>query len=109
MTRTAQAELELIAQNPDAPALNLPADGTSVASGSVLLTWDASPLAKTYSVEIATDNTFTNLVETATDLTGTNYQTAKLPASTTYYWRVSGSNGCGRGSFFSAIYFFNMV
>ena len=109
MTRTAQAELELIAQSPGAPSLNFPADGASVESGSVFLTWDAAALAETYSIEIATDSAFTNIIESATGLTETNYQTANLVMNQTYYWRVSGNNGCGEGVFSQTFSFFMLI
>ena len=99
MTRTTQAELKLITQNPSAPVLNLPTNGDIMEAGSVFLTWTASPMAETYSVQIATDDAFTNIVDSAVGLTETIYQTANLPPNTAYFWRVKGTNDCGSGSF----------
>ncbi|NHZ71670.1 MAG: S8 family serine peptidase [Aquificales bacterium] len=99
LTRTTQVGLELVFQNPVTPGLTLPLDGANVEPDTVLLTWEEAAQGQTYSVEIATDSAFTNIVEFVTELAEFHYQTETLSPNTTYYWRVGGSNDCGDGSF----------
>ncbi|MCB8917509.1 MAG: hypothetical protein H6666_06265 [Ardenticatenaceae bacterium] len=47
-----------------------------------------------YTIEIATDAAFTNIVESATVAT-TNYTSSGLGGNFTYYWRVTADNVCG--------------
>ena len=49
-----------------------------------------------YTIEIATDAAFTNIVESATVAT-TNYTSSGLGGNFTYYWRVTADNVCGAG------------
>ena len=59
--------------------------------------WDAVPDALTYTIEIATDINFNDVVESAT-VDSTSY-TAQSPltGSTQYFWRVTANNNCGTG------------
>src|SRR6185295_8612111 len=51
-----------------------------------------------YTIEIASDAGFTQIVDSAT-VTGTTYTTqVDLSPETQYYWRVSGANVCGEGA-----------
>ena len=62
-------------------------------------TWSAVPQAASYSIEVATDAAFTNVVASASGLTGTSYSGASLNTSTTYYWRLWADNTCGTGAY----------
>ncbi len=53
---------------------------------------------KTYTLEIATDAGFTNIVHTGTGITGTTYSGATLSTDTQYFWRVRAVNPCGPGT-----------
>lgn len=99
VTRTTQVGLDLVAQNPTIPALILPANETDVALNTLLLNWGEAAQAQTYSLEIATDSTFTNIVESVSGIVETQYKTESLLPHTTYYWRVRGLNACGIGEF----------
>jgi DNA-binding beta-propeller fold protein YncE len=86
------------ATSPTAPgdfALKAPLNGDPTVSATPLLTWDASPGAQTYTVEIATAPTFgATVVEQKTDLTTTSYMvTTALSPGVIYYWRASGIAG----------------
>lgn len=80
------------------PALLSPADGATEVSTSTTLSWNALSGTTEYTVEIATDATFTNVVVTQAGITATSYPASGLNPSTTYYWRVTPTNGCGDGT-----------
>ena len=71
------------------------------------LEWNTATGADSYTVEIATDNTFNNVVDTQTGLTGTSATPSGLLNSTTYYWRVSAVNAGGSST--SEIWSFTTV
>ncbi len=86
----------VVGTQPSAVSLVQPADGaTGVVAGSAL-TWNASALASTYTVHIATNAGMSPLVESATGVVGTSYlPTIADQGSTTYYWTVTAVNDCG--------------
>ena len=69
--------------------INTPADGSTVQSGFTF-GWTANPVSGvSYRLEVATDNTFSNVIFSAT--TGsTSYSSSAISFTegTTYYWRV---------------------
>ncbi|MBK9175274.1 MAG: putative Ig domain-containing protein [Flavobacteriales bacterium] len=76
-----------------------PANGATGVGGGTALTWNADPMAASYSIQIATDPGMSNIVETGNGLTATSYNTAVATQPlTTYYWRVQSSNACGFGT-----------
>jgi len=62
------------------------------------LQWDANENDTQYGIEIATDDAFTTIVETAT-VNFNFYQTTNLQSETNYFWRVKPINSCGEGNF----------
>ncbi len=74
-------------------------DGEAGVSALPTLSWNGSPNAISYDIEIATSPDFSSsLVESASQITGTTYQpTATLSDNQAYYWRVRGVNECGSG------------
>ncbi len=81
-------------------AASNPADGASGQDVLPIFNWSALSNATSYEIQIATDPGFTNIVNSATNLTTTQYTpTITLEANQTYYWRVRASNACGTGSF----------
>ncbi len=56
--------------------------------------WSAAQGASAYTIEIATDIAFTNIIETAV-ITNTSYDGMVLNSATQYYWRVITENSCG--------------
>ena len=91
---------------PGAISLTTPADGASDIGTSPTLIWAAAPNGGTYSVEIATDPAFSNIVESATGLEDTSYPVVGgLNTATTYYWRVQAENPCGTEPFTAAFSF----
>ena len=74
---------------PSIPLLISPADFSTGNSIETILTWEASPGATSYTLQVASDINFLNLVFNVTDITSTNYSLPTLLNNQTYYWRVS--------------------
>jgi hypothetical protein len=70
---------------PGAPTLTAPANGATNVAITPTFTWTAGAQSKTYTIEIATDAGFTNIVNSATGLTTTTYSGATLNPQTTYF------------------------
>jgi len=89
--------LDLVTSKPGLVSLSTPVDGATNVDISPTFTWTAIPGADTYSIEIASDPAFANIVDAAS-VEDTSYTTGvTLEALTTYYWRVRGANTCGEG------------
>lgn len=84
--------------------LTVPANGTTGVSVLPTLEWDEDPNASSYDVEVATDNSFTNIVSSE-NVTSNSYSASGLTQSTDYFWRVKPKNDCGEGDF-SAVFSF---
>ncbi|HSH04524.1 MAG TPA: M36 family metallopeptidase [Anaerolineae bacterium] len=102
-THTDTVNLNLFAGAPTNPTLTSPADNALDVPSSPTLTWSPVADASSYFLEVATDASFTTIVYTAT--TAATSETVSLSSATTYYWRVTASNGCGAGAT-SAIFSF---
>lgn len=74
-------------------------NGEAGVSALPTLSWNGSPNALSYDLEIATSPDFTSsVVESASQIAGTTYQpAATLNDNQAYYWRVRGVNECGAG------------
>ncbi|MCO7227278.1 fibronectin type III domain-containing protein [Pleionea sp. CnH1-48] len=83
---------------PGALTLQAPADNSSGIGLSPTFSWDAANAGESYTIEIATDAGFANIVETAT-VNGTSYTSTGLTGNTRYYWRVKAANICGDGAY----------
>jgi subtilisin-like proprotein convertase family protein len=82
---------------PGAVQLFEPGDEATGINLTTVFTWAAQP-ATTYTIEVATDENFTNILESAANLGNGSYQLgAPLDILTTYYWRVKPKNICGEG------------
>lgn len=77
------------------PTLNAPADGATGEARSTVFAWTADPAAVGYTIEIASDNAFATIVETATTDTAGYSVRQPLQPMTTYYWRVRANSPCG--------------
>lgn len=82
------------------PTLISPANNSVDVYPNPVLVWDGDESgATTYEIQIATDQNFSNIVETGFT-TGTSYQPVNANnGATQYYWRVRGMNTCGTSSF----------
>jgi hypothetical protein len=80
---------------PVAVNLSAPADGSTVASVTPVLSWTGGTADTNYRLAVASDVNFQGLVIDAPNLSIVNYTvpSGKLVASTQYYWRVQPSKG----------------
>ena len=82
---------------PTATGLTSPANAAVDVSTSPTLQWTAFPQAKNYTVEVATDINFANIVFTRTTTATQANVSVALDGATTHYWRVRADNTCGTG------------
>ncbi|MCB1560705.1 MAG: cadherin domain-containing protein [Xanthomonadales bacterium] len=88
----------VVSSPPGAPVLSSPADGATGVYPSVSLSWSAASGADSYTVEVATDAGFSNIVASQAGVTTTTFAVSGLSSNTTYYWRVRPTNSCGDNS-----------
>lgn len=94
--------LTVQAAAPGVPSLLTPANNATNVSTTPTFTWNAVAQASSYSIQIATDPAFANIVHSASGLSGTSYTLgAALDGSTLYFWRLRADNACGSGSYSS--------
>lgn len=90
---------------PDAPVLNLPADGATGILNTQNFSWSAVNGAVLYTIELSTDPAFSTIAHTRN--AGNNFTlVTDFLGSTTYYWRVKSNNG-GHESVYSNVHSFN--
>jgi Leucine-rich repeat (LRR) protein len=81
---------------PDCPVFYLPENDSTIAPVTITLKWlPGDDRTETYSLQVATEPEFTNIVRDVAGLTSTEYLLEGLEKSTNYYWRVRGSNFTG--------------
>ncbi|MGA9341819.1 MAG: choice-of-anchor J domain-containing protein, partial [Rhodanobacteraceae bacterium] len=95
--RSATTNLTIYTVVPPAATLVAPANGALNQPVRPSFSWTGSNTA-TYTIDVATDPAFTNIVFTQ-DVTGTSVTAGvDLDSNTQYYWRVSSANPCGNGA-----------
>ena len=77
-----------------------PANGAVAVSYQTTFEWETAANASLYTVEVATDAAFANIVSQAT--VATNSYNAVLAQATQYYWRVKPANAGCAGDFTTA-------
>jgi subtilisin family serine protease len=108
-THTATVGLNVFTAAPAGPTLLTPANGALNVPATPTFTWNAVAQAASYSIQVATDAGFSNIVASATGVAGTSWvSNVALNTSTTHYWRVWADNACGAGAF-SATWSFTTV
>ncbi len=80
---------------PVRPELHQPATGSGGTSTYPELTWNPSPGANNYSIQVATSQAFDSLVFAREGIMSTNTTCERLSHSTTYHWRVKAINVYG--------------
>ncbi|HEX8682976.1 MAG TPA: S8 family serine peptidase, partial [Ardenticatenaceae bacterium] len=99
-THTVTLGLDLFTASPGQPALVSPANGATEQSTMPTFSWTAASQAASYTVEIATDAAFTEVVVSASGVMSTTFTPVSvLEPRTRYYWRVRATNGCGASSY----------
>ena len=98
-TQTLNLVLSVLDGNLAAPTPQLPANQAQGVISPANFSWTASSSAgQSFGIEIASDANFTNMVESATNLSSPSYTSGNLAANTTYYWRVTASNVCSNSA-----------
>lgn len=88
--------LEVFDVLPGAISLSSPADDATDVTTNPTLSWTAATGGGTYTVEIARDAGFGDVVETIGGLATNSYTVQSgLDTGTPYYWRVTAENPCG--------------
>lgn len=98
VSKSRDVTLLVDAAAPAASGLLLPANAAVEQSLRPSFSWSPFAGASGYRIQVATDAAFTNVVIDET-VSGTTFTPATgLGTTTTYFWRVSGSNQCGAGA-----------
>ncbi|MFI4969857.1 MAG: hypothetical protein ACHP7D_06605 [Lysobacterales bacterium] len=101
------ANLSVFAAVPPAAALVAPANAAGNQPIRPAFSWTGSN-TETYTIDVATDPGFTNIVFTQA-VTGTSVTpNVDLASNTQYYWRVGSANACGAGAMSSTFTFTTM-
>ncbi|MEI2691247.1 MAG: S8 family serine peptidase [Anaerolineae bacterium] len=107
--KTFDVGLNVFTAAPVAPTLLTPANGALNVPAAPTFTWNAVAQAASYSIQVATDAGFSNIVASATGIAGTSWTSnVALNTSSTYYWRVWADNTCGVSAY-SATWSFTTV
>ncbi len=85
-------------RTPAIPELTNPVDGYTCAETDFTLHWSEANYADYYYVQVDDDNDFTSPIVNEIGVHGTELLVEDLDLSTTYFWRVQGSNSDGQGS-----------
>jgi hypothetical protein len=75
------------------PTLSFPSNGKKLIPDTLTLTWNSSGWATSFSVQVSNDIDFLTLVDSAICTAPSLPITSPLANNTTYYWRVSSSDG----------------
>lgn len=83
---------------PDQVSLASPDDGAINVATKPAFSWDATPGADSYTLEVATTADFSSIVVQQSGIGGTNFTpSTALQNGAEFHWRVRGSNGAGDG------------
>ncbi len=82
---------------PEAPILTDPADDRTDVPTSVVLSWQVTTGAQTYTVQLATDDAFEQIAVQRTGVSGNTLSVSGLAYGTTYFWRVRGHRSAAAG------------
>lgn len=85
------------------PVLAMPAAYAMYLPPTVTFTWNTSPLAAIYHLQVSTDSTFaSNIVLDSKDLVDTMTAATGFTGQAQYFWRVAAANAGGTSSFSSS-------
>jgi|GEM_PF-6779067 len=90
---------DITAAVPSVPQLARPPDDTSHLQTRVRFCWDPADLADSYSLQVATDDQFQNVVHQQDGIMGTSVLVEGFAADTAYFWRVQSANSNGPGPY----------
>ena len=89
--------LSVFASAPGAPTLTGPSNGATNVPVRPTFTWTGGN-ADNYTIDVATDAAFTNIVFTDTVTGTTATPNVDLASNTQFFWRVTAANACGNGA-----------
>ncbi len=98
LTKEVTFNLNVYDTNFSGVSLVSPADDEIDISTNISLEWQVDDLATSYDIEIATDEAFTDVIETGSVISN-SYTPSNLENLETYFWRVKSENSCGEGTF----------
>ncbi|MCF1750127.1 LamG-like jellyroll fold domain-containing protein [Mariniradius sediminis] len=84
---------------PDIVVAIRPSNGVVINPVNIRLDWQAVAGADSYTVQVSTSSSFSNLLVNQSGITELYFDIANLNSNTLYYWRVRGVNRSGNGSF----------
>ncbi|MEW6249266.1 MAG: C25 family cysteine peptidase [Planctomycetota bacterium] len=99
MQRVQPVQLALASAAPPAVVLTSPPDGANDIPLTPELVWSAAAQASQYTLEVARDAGFTNIVYTASTSGTSRVVETPLTPVTRYHWRVRAENACGPGAY----------
>lgn len=82
---------------PAKPVLSIPANNDTNITLTPTLVWNALQYAATYELNVASDQNFTTIVYTISNLNSTSQQVTALESDKIFYWRVRATNYAGTG------------
>lgn len=93
---------------PGAPITVAPVNASTSQPVNLTLSWNASPDAASYGVQVSTSSTFSAFIVNDIGLTSTTMALPTLAQGTTYFWRINASNVSGTSQW-SAVNSFSTV
>jgi subtilisin-like proprotein convertase family protein len=98
-TNTINFTINIIDANPVAASPISPENAETNVPTNVELVWDNNAtFGSTYTVELATDGGFTDVIATASELTANTFTPGALEPETTYFWRITNSTECAQSA-----------
>jgi hypothetical protein len=99
ITRNENAGIYVFVGTPGEPSLGVPSNGATGQPISPTFNWSSGPDVQSFTLDIATDAGFTNIVHTASGIpfrfNPQSYTGGSLNAGVTYFWRVRAVTPCG--------------
>ena len=98
VTKQAVLNLSTYSNSIAEPQLSLPSNNQFNVDTNTTFSWNSNNNAENYSIEIATDNLFSSIIDSST-INDNNYISNNLEYNTHYFWRVKATNSCGTSLF----------
>jgi subtilisin-like proprotein convertase family protein len=95
-SKSTNVALNILESNLNAVTLTTPINNATGVATAATLSWNAiTTPGVSYTVEVATDSLFSNIVVNTANIISGNFTTTGLLPSSTYYWHVTANNDCG--------------
>ncbi|MGK4569127.1 zinc-dependent metalloprotease [Flavobacterium sp. 3HN19-14] len=104
ITKNSTVYLNLLSSVFAAVSLNAPVNSAQGVGTTTSLQWSADANASSYSIEVATDVSFSDVVVSATSTTN-SYLLSGLSEATSYFWHIKPKNEACEGNFSAASQF----